>query len=202
MSASPSIPSNVTDAQPRLGSVPQRPPDWVLERIRTTLQYDPESGWLTWIVQRMRIKAGTRAGTVWTSPASGRKVRKICFGRGTKEVFVKYEHHVAWFLHTGEWPEMEIDHKDRDATNNKWDNLRLCTPVQQRINYGLRRNNTSGAQGVFWRERDKSFSSKIVANYKIHNLGTFKTFEKAKAAYAAARLMYHDNDFLPNDVGG
>ena len=32
-------------------------------------------------------------------------------------------HRVIWLWMTGKWPENDIDHEDRDATNNRWNNL-------------------------------------------------------------------------------
>ena len=43
-------------------------------------------------------------------------------------------HHLSWFLTEGVWPELSIDHIDRDRTNNDRANLREADAVLQREN--------------------------------------------------------------------
>ncbi|QDP62357.1 MAG: hypothetical protein Unbinned8472contig1000_57 [Prokaryotic dsDNA virus sp.] len=43
-------------------------------------------------------------------------------------------HRVAYFLYTGEWPELMIDHKNRVKDDNRWDNLRQATAQENSIN--------------------------------------------------------------------
>ena len=44
---------------------------------------------------------------------------------------------------TGEWPSLEVDHKDRDKSNDRWSNLRLATEEEQHANVyrGAQSNN-------------------------------------------------------------
>ena len=43
-------------------------------------------------------------------------------------------HHVAWFLHHGVWPTLEVDHKDRNKANNSKDNLRGASSSLNSLN--------------------------------------------------------------------
>lgn len=52
-----------------------------------------------------------------------------------------YAHRVIWALHTGEWPENEIDHKDRNGFNNIISNLRDVTHI---VNMSNRWNSKDG----------------------------------------------------------
>ena len=94
-----------------------------LERLKTLLHYDPETGLWTWRVNKGRVKAGSIAG---------------CSTRGYWVLRVDQHnylsHILAWFYMTGEWPEHEVDHRDLDKGNNHWDNLRPATDVQQEWN--------------------------------------------------------------------
>lgn len=70
---------------------------------------------------------------------------------------VRYEgkwisHHVLiWTLLHGEIPEgYEIDHIDRDRSNNNPDNLRLVTRSLNCRNRAIHKNNKSGIKGVYW----------------------------------------------------
>ena len=44
---------------------------------------------------------------------------------------------------------LTYDHIDRNRMNNRADNIRLATPQQQAINKKMRRDNTSGAVGIY-----------------------------------------------------
>ena len=71
------------------------------------------------------IKSGKSAGTKLKSGNW-----QICYKKGGYMA-----HRIIWFLHTGEDPlEQEIDHIDRNPSNNKINNLRLATRSQNCIN--------------------------------------------------------------------
>ena len=55
-----------------------------------------------------------------------------------EKYLTKYIHRLVWEAFNGEIPEgMQINHIDEDKSNNRLDNLELCTP-QYNINYGSR----------------------------------------------------------------
>lgn len=60
-------------------------------------------------------------------------------------------HRIAFALAYGYMPK-EIDHKNRDRTDNRLVNLREVTRKQNTRNCGLQKNNTSGCVGVVWRK--------------------------------------------------
>lgn len=56
---------------------------------------------------------------------------------------------IIWVMHHGPIPEgMEIDHIDRDPSNNHLDNLRLVSRIQNMTNSGMHKTNKSGICGV------------------------------------------------------
>lgn len=100
-------------------------------------------------------------------------------------------HRAAWAIYYGEIPKQHIDHIDGNKTNNKIDNLRLCTHNQNQHNQGIRRNNKSGYKGVSWFKNAKKWQAQICCDSKIKHLGMFTTKEDAAHAYDIAALEVH-----------
>lgn len=81
---------------------------------------------------------------------------------------------------------VQADHRDGDGLNNRRQNLRLCAPVQNRLNRPLYANNKSGLKGVRLAPDAKSWISKIRINGKLQHLGHFRTAVDAALAYDIA----------------
>lgn len=152
------------------------------DELRRIIHYDPETGRFTWLVNAStRRNAGDEAGTL-----DKEGYRRIVWkGQGYQAG------RLAWFYMTREWPSVEIDHKDTNPRNNRWDNLRLATTVQNQTNRGLMRTNSSGFKGVY-QTRHGTFQSQIrLGPGKRVYLGVFPTAEEAAFAYDIAAAMYH-----------
>lgn len=101
-----------------------------------------------------------------------------------------YVHRLMYILFVGPIPEgYEIDHKDRDKTNNILTNLRLVTRLQNMHNTSRSRCNTSGYKGVFFHngKRDAGISFN---NKKIY-IGRYNTAIEAAHAYDIKALELH-----------
>jgi len=79
---------------------------------------------------------------------------------------------------TGKLPDEEMDHKDRDPSNDKWDNLREATSSQNKYN-----RTYDGLRGVY-RSGSKWWAHVGRNGY----LGTFDTLEEAIIARDAEAL--------------
>ena len=97
-------------------------------------------------------------------------------------------HRVIWMMQTGEWP-VQIDHIDHDRSNNRWLNMRDVGSRENQMNMRLRRNNTSGVQGVRKLPSGK-YQAFIMVNRKQVGLGSYKTLDEAAAARKAADVKY------------
>lgn len=100
-------------------------------------------------------------------------------------------HQLAWIYMTGEWPYLDVDHKDNNLLNNKWSNLRLATPSQNAANKRKQQNKT-GFKGVHNVVGSKinPYSAYIEVNGNKKYLGCFSSPEKAHSAYIIAAIRY------------
>ena len=119
------------------------------------------------------------------------------FGHKTGRINDKffYAHRIVWAMHTGSWPEAEIDHINGSPADNRIENLRDVPHKQNLRNQSIRKNNTSGELGVrFYRPR-KKWSASITVNGKTAHLGSYQTKEEATAARLAANTShgFHEN---------
>jgi hypothetical protein len=92
---------------------------------------------------------------------------------------------VIWILLKGFWTTRKIDHKDHDTTNDRIENLRLCSSKQNSANSVICRRNKSGFKGVCFRKDIGKFQSHIRIDKIQTHLGYFSTAEEAHAAYVA-----------------
>lgn len=146
------------------------------------LFYCPETGKFTWRKRvSIRIVVGSEAGSV---TADG-YIEIGLFGQRFQA------HRLAWFYMTGEWPKGQIDHKNTNASDTRWDNLREASHGQNVQNSGVRNNNTSGFKGVSFVKDIGKWHARIMADRKLHLLGYFDTSEEAHEAYAAKAAQLH-----------
>lgn len=84
--------------------------------------------------------------------------------------------------------ELTVDHKNHEKSDNRCENLRICSSTENARNTVLRTNSKTGYKGVC--AINNRFYAKInVCGKKIH-LGTYDTAERAHEAYRAAAKRY------------
>ncbi len=83
-------------------------------------------------------------------------------------------HRIAWYLTYGFWPK-QIDHINRDKTDNRLINLRACTRSTNSLNRKTNSNNTSGVMGVSY---CKSRNNWLV-QYRSKTIGRYPTYQQA-----------------------
>lgn len=92
-------------------------------------------------------------------------------------------HRVIWYLHHGTEPGV-IDHIDGDRLNNSITNLRSVSTMHNA-------HNLTRAKGYTFNKRRGKWQAQITVNYKHLVIGLFETEEAARAAYLAAKKVYH-----------
>lgn len=101
-------------------------------------------------------------------------------------------HRLAWFYVTGEWPVDQIDHRNGARADNRWDNLREATSIENLQNLrAARSDNAVGLLGVDFHKKAQRWRTQIRVNKKKVHIGYFDTPEEAHAAYLAAKREHH-----------
>lgn len=100
-------------------------------------------------------------------------------------------HRVAWAITHGEWPSYEIDHINGDRSDNRINNLREASRMENARNRGANINSPSGLKGVSWSKSSGKWRARITAGGPENNLGFFDTAEDAHAAYCVAANKLH-----------
>lgn len=155
------------------------------------ISYEPDTG-LFRLCKATRNRAAGRVvnNNGWSIQKSGRRVRRTLLNvLGLKATRAG---RIAWFYVTGEWPAAEIDHRDNDGWNQKWNNLREATRSQNQTNTRRYKSNTSGKKCVFPSGRKtKPWRVQIQKDKRRVSLGYFETKEAAHAAYVLASAQLH-----------
>jgi len=154
-----------------------------LEVLRELFEVLPEEGKLLW-----RVNKGSRAKV-------GQEVGK----QVTIDYMVYYTYRIICAMAHGDDFDgnVEVDHINRDRTDNSISNLRKVTHAENLRNRGLLSTNTSGYPGVYYcnrKNRKKRWRAGIRFEGKSIYLGIYATLEEAVSARKEAEVKY---GFLP-----
>jgi len=150
------------------------------EQLRSVVSYAPETGAFTRLYATgSRGPAGPIAGSIRRNHC-GKAYR--CF----KVFGHSYTaHRLAFVYMTGAAPD-QVDHKNGNGLDNRWDNLRASTNSKNAKNQRLRKSNTSGQLGVSWHRKSQQWAIRINQNGKRISLGYCKNLADAIAIRKAA----------------
>lgn len=96
-------------------------------------------------------------------------------------------HRLIWAHVYGSYPENDIDHIDRDKTNNRLSNLREATRMQNCYNKPANKTNLLGLRGVSITKHGR-YRAVLCADGVRKHLGVFATPAEASLAYQAASI--------------
>lgn len=145
------------------------------ETVRSLLDYDPDSGVLTW---RDTDRHGFNRCLVGTPALTARSTRGYLQGRlQGKNVRA---HRVAWCHYYGAWPTGQIDHINRDKTDNRISNLRDVSASEN-----MRNTHRAPDAGLIPRPNGR-WQVQLRRGGEQHYGGTFSN--KQEAAEARDRL--------------
>ena len=139
------------------------------ERLRELIHYDPETGTFRWAMMRKGCRVGDIVGSI---DSHGYRVIRLNWK-------IYNAHRLAWLYMTGVWPRNQIDHKDLNKSNNKWNNLREATYSQNQAN----RRPYSGLKGVSFFKRDRKWKAQIKVRGNAMHIGYYDCPAAAHFAY-------------------
>lgn len=174
---------------------PREPPrarrDFTAAEAMRRLDYEPDTGAFTWKVRVMCMGGGRMPGQEAGTIKDGYRIISL-YGRAYRA------HHLAWLFMTGDWPPagVDIDHINRDRSDNRWANLRLATRAQNNVNTSTRRKSRSGHRGVGRRAPGKKgrpgrWFARIVVDGKVVHLGMFDSLDEAVEARRRAEMKHY-----------
>lgn len=165
------------------------------EFLRSLFDYDPETGVVRW-KEATKYKPNIKG-----KPAGARKSVGGYLAVEVRSVPVPV-HRLAWFLHTGEVPPEDLDHRNHDKGDNRFANLRPATRLQNSRNRGPNKNNTSGFKGVCAHKATSLWKAQIGVGPNRGYLGLYPTPERAALVYnEAAHRIFGEFAYL-NDIPG
>lgn len=175
---------------------PLPPPEY----IREILDYNPETGVLTW-KKRNDLNFDSRLANKPVGKRDGggiyaRPQVSIRFDGIKKEI---YYARLVWCWVHGQWPDPEkvIDHINGDHMDDRIENLREVTMSDNMRNARISKRNLSGVTGVRWKKGNNRWVATITPpnTRDAEWLGSFKNKEDAVKARkdAEKRYGYHEN---------
>lgn len=144
------------------------------QTLKQLLHYCPNCGVFTRKVATKKHPVGSVAGSLLN------KHGYIYIRVAGKDYLA---HRLAWLYMTGNWPTKLIDHIDRNPGNNRFSNLREVSNQQNQFN--------TAARGYYWDKQNKKWRAYIKINGVSMYIGLYNTEADARAAYQAAKAVYH-----------
>lgn len=152
------------------------------ERLREVLEYKPETG--EFIRRTKTGKKGNVGSAVGWKIADGRWMISVDGIKMRRSV-------AAWLYVNGAIPKNDIDHVNRDPSDDRLQNLREATRQQNMANKTIHKNNSCGFKGVHLHKQTGKWRATVRFNRKNKHIGLFSTKEEAHQAYVeeASRLF-------------
>ncbi|MHC2481555.1 HNH endonuclease signature motif containing protein [Rhizobium leguminosarum] len=173
-------------------------------QVSALLKYDSETGKLYWLERPVEMFSDAFLGSEWSAKKwntryAGKEAFTALDGGGYHygQIFKRPHraHRVGWLLHTGFWPEHQIDHINGVRTDNRIANLRDVTHAENNKNNCLRSDNYSGHPGVGWCNKRKMWRARIMELGRETHIGYFTDFDTAVQIRKKAEI---DHNFHPN----
>jgi hypothetical protein len=163
--------------------------------LQELLIYVPWTGKLWWKPRPLSMFASWHDCAAWNGRYAGKEAGGAPRVDGYQYVSLfctKFRtSRVAWALYTGAWPVNEVDHFDRNRSNDRFSNLRPATKSQNGINKSKKLGTTSSYRGVHYNTQRGSWMVQIAIDKRQKYLGLYPTEIEAAFIYDAAAILHH-----------
>jgi len=161
--------------------------------VRQCLEYHPETGKFFW-KKRPREHFRTQRGFgIFNTQFGNKETGTLSIRRGGKCKYImirldnvlQYAHILANIWMGVVVPEgFVVDHKDRDGTNNRWDNLHHVDHSDNNFNSPYRGKKQGYPRGTQIKENGR-YTATMLRHGTRHYLGIFDTLEECRQARRA-----------------
>ena len=155
-----------------------------VEDVRAMLDYCPETGVLRWKERDTAARgrnakyAGKIAGNVHHSGYVRVRIDNVDY----------MAHRLAWAIYYERWPTLQIDHINRNRTDNRITNLREVTHVENNCNKDPRCDGKSKYKNVIWHSATGRWRVRFRRGGREHNFGSYTCEEEAAEVARKAKV--------------
>jgi len=176
------------------------------EEIKKVLNYDSEIGVFTWKKRAEDIfrpsKWRYRNCKIWNTRFAGTVAghfegRYITIRLGKRQYWA---HRLAYIYIYGKLTNDEIDHINREKTDNRISELRCVDRLSNQLNVGKTIKNTSGIVGVYYDNARLQWHAQIKAGSKPRFLGRYPILRDAVQARYDAEVKYGFTKINPDST--
>lgn len=178
-----------------------------VDLLRQVLDYDPNLGVLTWKSRPASLFSCKSRSAEWSENAWNAKYANqhaftaiksfdggALYHVGAVNSVTLRANRVCWAIENGIWPSGHIDHIDGNTLDDRIENLRDVTNLENHRNAKMAKSNTSGFNGVTFCKQTGKWRAVVRVKFKTLCLGRYNKIEDAIAARIAANVRFGFSD--------
>ena len=158
-----------------------------VQRLREAVDYNEETGAFVWKTRPEHHFQGKAHPARWNGKYAGKTAfTSACprgYFRGCLDGAFLYAHRAAIALRDGKWPDGEVDHVNRDKSDNRLENLRVVSHRENRLNTADCENDLAGIR----RGKSGQYVVQCKVKGRSRYVGSFGSLVAAISARNAAR---------------